>query len=51
MLFGIFFLDRWRKKIVFGVVVNHGFCKYFIVIQTLTCSKMFVHKCRNLIHV
>ena len=39
MLFGIFFLDRWRKKIVFCVVVNHGFCKYFIVIQTDNLTK------------
>ena len=28
MVPGIFFLIRRWKKMVFGIVVDHGFCKY-----------------------
>ena len=51
VLFRIFFLHRRGKKIIFCIIINHGFCENFIIILPFTRSQMFVHKSRNLIHV
>ena len=51
MLLGIFLLFRWRKKIVFGVVIDHGFCQNLVIVGALAGSKAGIHKCGHLIHV
>jgi len=51
MFFGIFFLFRWRKKIVFCIIVDHGLSQDLIVLMPLGCGKLGIHKCCHLIHV
>ena len=51
MLLGIFLLFRRRKKVIFGVIIDHGFCQNLVVVRALAGSKTGIHKCRDLIHV
>ena len=38
-------------SIVFGVIIYHGLCKYFIFFKAFGRTEMFIHKSSNLIHV
>ena len=51
MLFGIFLLYWWGQKMIFGIVVNHGFGKNLLYRVTLGGGEMFFHKSCHLIHI
>ena len=52
MLLGVFFLHRRRKKIVLGIIINHGLGQHLIFLRiTGGCTQFPIHKGRNLIHV
>ena len=48
---GITFLFRGREQIIFGIIIDHGFCQDLIFRITLGGGKLFLHKSSYLIHV
>ncbi len=51
MLFGILFFVRRREQVIFRIVVDHCFGKYFVFLRPFAGFQVGVHKCRDLIHI
>ena len=51
MLFGILLFIGRRQQVVLGIVVDHGFRQHLIFGIAFRILQMFIHKCRNLVHV
>ena len=51
MFLGILLLHRRGKKVVFGVVIDHGFVKILSSSRRLGVRQVVVHECGYLIHV
>ena len=51
MLFGITLLFRRRKKLIFGVIIDHGLGQNLVIPVALGGSQLFFHEGCDLIHV
>ena len=47
----IFLLDRWGKKLILRVIVDHCLGESLIVFVALDIAQVLVHKCCYLIHI
>ena len=51
MLFAVFFLFGRRYQVIFGIVVNHGFCENFVIVMALGVLQLGIHEGCDLVHI
>ena len=51
MFLGVFLLHRWRKEVIFRIIIDHCLRQDLVIRIPLRRLKLFLHEGRYLIHI